>query len=925
MADPKLFQIVHINIRGIRANQTNLQYYLQQRKYPDVITINESKLNANQPFTLPYYDCVATKGTCPYGSLILKRKDIPDVNEIEELKGFNEEVVGIRINGNSTRPTVNVVTLYNPPNTMVNSDIIDAIKKLRGRTILTGDFNCKNLCWGSTMTDAQGESLLRDINRALFLILNDGKKTRYNPTTGNEQALDLMMTNSNMFSDFVDWNVDEDIGSDHYPIRATFLTSNGIYKKSHSYRNIKDTDWAKFRSKLSNISTTLPTTANELDQAVKELTEIIMDSYEATCPLKQNRFPNSPPFSPDMIQMVKQKRKLRREKAQAKANGDTLRVGQLQREINKKNNDLKHAQKINKRQNIMRQCHELNREKDSGNFFKLFETIKGKKKSHVNSGQINDGPDMATTDKQKANLFAKRLQRLHKTSENASFNKEWKSTVESHIKNKKETFEVNKEKPYTEKEKGDDDQLMAKITKDEIVNQLKKCKNKSAPGNDGLNYLILKRLPPNIFNYLTALFNTALSIGYFPLSWKQATIKMVPKPGKNHKEAKNWRPISLLSCLGKIFERIINSRISQHLEQKNLLSPSQSGFRKGRMTTEQLFRLSEDAHNSLKKKGITAALLLDAEAAFDQAWHDAIRYKVEKLGLPTRLVRLISSFLSDRKLTVSVGEQTSNSINMEAGTPQGSVLSPLLYIILVNDIPSVAKSAMIGQFADDIALWSNAYTLPACLHRLQAAVNVVEGWCRRWRIKLNGTKSNLLIFTNTREKPSNDSSLQLFNEIIRPTTNAKYLGVEFDSKLKFDQHMNTLEQKASSRLNVFKLLVKNGVDNGVLIRLYKTYVRPLFEYGSISFLPANTQRLQRIQNEFIRLSLRLPKYLRTNLIHEAAGLEILENRLLELNYGFFKKIGNLAGVREVTDRSKETIALNNKKSPLDKLLTYKTT
>ena len=99
----------------------------------------------------------------------------------------------------------------------------------------------------------------------------------------------------------------------------------------------------------------------------------------------------------------------------------------------------------------------------------------------------------------------------------------------------------------------------------------------------------------------------------------------------------------------------------------------------------------------------------------------------------------------------------------------------------------------------------------------------------------------------------------------------------------------------------------------------------MFEYGSISFLPANTLRLQRIQNEFIRLSLRLPKYLRTNLIHEAAGLEIIGNRLLELNHGFFKKIKDLDGVREVTDRSKETIALNNKKSPLDKLLTYKTT
>ena len=292
---------------------------------------------------------------------------------------------------------------------------------------------------------------------------------------------------------------------------------------------------------------------------------------------------------------------------------------------------------------------------------------------------------------------------------------------------------------YNTKEKGDDEPILSHITRDEVFTQLRRCKNKSSPGADGLNYLIITKLPPNILDYMTVLFNTALHIGYFPQSWKHATVKLVPKPGKDMKEAKNWRPISLLSCIGKLFERVISSRLSQYLEQKKLLSPYQSGFRKGRMTTEQLFRLSEDAHSSFKKKGITAALFLDAEAAFDQAWHDGIRYKVQKLGIPIRLVRLISSFLSNRKLTVKVRDKHSDTVSMEAGTPQGSCLSPLLYIILVNDIPNVSDSAMIGQFADDIALWANAQTFAESLQRLQTAVNTLEGWCRRWRIKLNGT------------------------------------------------------------------------------------------------------------------------------------------------------------------------------------------
>ena len=337
------------------------------------------------------------------------------------------------------------------------------------------------------------------------------------------------------------------------------------------------------------------------------------------------------------------------------------------------------------------------------------------------------------------------------------------------------------------------------------------------------------------------------------------------------------------------------------------------------MTTEQLFRLTEDAHSSLKKKGITAALFLDAEAAFDQAWHDAIRYKVDKLGVPNRLVRLISSFLTERELTVMVGKQTSEKVIMEAGTPQGSCLSPLLYVILVNDIPSDGDSVKIGQFADDIALWVNAHTMAGCLSRLQKAVNTVEGWCRRWRIKLNGSKSNLLFIHRSREKTSHDLCLQLFNDIIRPTNNAKYLGITYDHKLKFTDHFDEIEKKATSRLNVFKLLVKNGVENNTLLRLYKTYVRPLLEYGSISYLSTNLQRLQQIQNQFIRLSLCIPRYIRTNLIHEAAGLKSVADRLLELNQRLFQKMSKLEGVQETAEQSRGVIPLNNIKTPLDML------
>ena len=247
MANSSLFQVVHINIRGIRANKTNLQHYLEQHHFPDIVTVNESKLNANQPFSLPFYDCVASKGSCPYGSVIFKRKDISDVSVIEEFSHFNEEALGVRINGNSFRPTINIVTYYNPPNAYVNPRIIQATKRLKGKTVMTGDFNCKNLCWGSTKNDLQGEAFLKELNDSRLLIMNDGTKTRYNPISGKEETLDMIVTNGNMFRDFLEWTVDEDVGSDHYPTRATFNTYNAQLRTTQTYRNVKDTDWDKFR------------------------------------------------------------------------------------------------------------------------------------------------------------------------------------------------------------------------------------------------------------------------------------------------------------------------------------------------------------------------------------------------------------------------------------------------------------------------------------------------------------------------------------------------------------------------------------------------------------------------------------------------------------------------------------------------------
>ena len=184
--------------------------------------------------------------------------------------------------------------------------------------------------------------------------------------------------------------------------------------------------------------------------------------------------------------------------------------------------------------------------------------------------------------------------------------------------------------------------------RDELRENLARCKNKSAPGLDGLRYSVIKRIPDAYLGEIAKVLCSCLKLGYFPSAWKTAKTILIPKPGKDTREAKNFRPISLLSCLGKLLERILARRISRYMEEKNLFSNSQSGFLSNHMTAEQLLRLSEQFHTAFKKKQVVASLFLDAEAAFDKCWHGGIMYKLkENLGLPNRLVRIISSFLTD--------------------------------------------------------------------------------------------------------------------------------------------------------------------------------------------------------------------------------------------------------------------------------------
>ena len=242
----------------------------------------------------------------------------------------------------------------------------------------------------------------------------------------------------------------------------------------------------------------------------------------------------------------------------------------------------------------------------------------------------------------------------------------------------------------------DDHPMFRKITVPEITETLQKCKNRSAPGEDQISYLILKNLYREQLSDIALIYNSCLKTGYFPMAWKQAKVVMLPIPGKDLTKPTSYRPISLLPAMGKIFERIVASRLSAFLEKVDYFNKNQAGFRKKRGTVDQLFKLSQSVSTALKKHKKAVGVFLDVEKAFDAVWIEGLKYKLGRpeIGIPTKMIRLLNSFLTNRHLTVNQDSTISNKIDLKASTPQGSALSQLLFIFYVNDTPNPHQESL---------------------------------------------------------------------------------------------------------------------------------------------------------------------------------------------------------------------------------------
>ena len=250
----------------------------------------------------------------------------------------------------------------------------------------------------------------------------------------------------------------------------------------------------------------------------------------------------------------------------------------------------------------------------------------------------------------------------------------------------------------------------------------------------------------------------------------------------------NYRPISLLPQFGKIFEKLISDKLYLWCDLNNILNKEQSGFRKGRSTNDHLFLLTQYVTEGFNQKKQTDAIFIDFEKCFDKIWQEGLLFKLNSLNLPRKDVLLIKSFLEERLCFISLNGINSFYFSPDSGLPQGSCLSPILFIIFVSDIPTF-KEVKISQYADDIALYLHVKRGSCTLGKnikLQHALDTLYKWCCKWNLKINNNKTNLLSFHKIHKV---NNIYHINNEPLQTVNTIKFLGIKFDEKLNFNQHI----------------------------------------------------------------------------------------------------------------------------------------
>ena len=824
-----------------------------------------------------------------------------------------------------------VASAYTPPNNLlkcknllanINNAHNYATKNKIKNILVFGDFNGRHMMWGDIKNNAHGQRLLEFIDSSDFMICTPADKTFVAPNNGGS-VIDLLLglgnITNNISENWTDRSAELFTGAPirgHFPVLYT-VGDCSILTEPKQYADYSSTNWSSWKERLDATLDCLAhpgyhsTPLEALYYLVDEFNKAIHVANELI-PKKIVSRHTKPFWNASLTTCSKELQEL----------NITVRcrcTPMNKKLFQDKKDEFKSLLVKEKNNWIREKLSEVNIS-DSKMFWKRYKSLFHDQQANYIGNLLKNGVLFTSqSDKDKVlfkefftgehlegqgfdEVFADEVKTFYNSlvEDNMTFN----PTLVKDIKDTLDVFNIKNIDSVNESINTLNDEIT--VTELDDVIKEKKTEGKSTDGYD-VNPIMIKNLGKTAKHVLLTIFNLSLQTGQW--CWNKQDICFIKKTGKSsYIDPGAYRPISLSSNIGKILEKILEKRLRLHCKNHEILGNTQEGFCPNHSTTRYLFKLLGHLGQAKKKKLVSMVLLIDFQKAFDSVWIPGLVSKLYNYGIRGNILKLLNSFLSNRnvrlKINGKIGEfhKTCSLI----GLPQGSVLSPLLFIMYITEMlenfHNVEQNSSIGgstvtkayKYADDGTVSVTGRDILACHATLQHICNKLFEWCSKWRLLINcdQDKTEVMVINGTSTAiPTTLPAIKIGNLELQYVVKSRVLGLIIDKDLSFSYHAKDILKRCWYQwYSITKNTTRHhGLNTSSLTLLFKTMVLTKLMYAAPVWLD---RQLQLFKNLWSRALLKIvgSQYHTEKILTEALlNLPPLETQLEVLTVKFLLK------------------------------------
>ena len=743
------------------------------------------------------------------GGLLVYVKKGLQILPVDNNSNFNQYVCFNVLNSNVT---THVILVYRPPNSSsTNTDkLCDIVKNAPKNSLIIGDINFPAIDWNNLTCDSSnGRNFMNaciDNNFSQYVNFSTCTRPPYN-------VLDLVLSNNDSILNVE--NLGPLSNSDH-----VMLLIDTDYETNYDIddaikKDWKNADFESLNSKLENVNWNNVLSSDNMNEKWKSFVEKLRDIVDENVPNKRVKSESKLAWKNQFITKLQRKKsRLYKRWKQTGSESDFQNYKEVEKEVKKVIKKAKRRLEV-----------KVSKESGNEGKRKFNQYVKSKLSKNNGVGPLLDKDKNLVADPQgMANILNDFFSSVFTNDDNTN-----PVPVRQDFETVISDFEV---------------------TFKDIEIAIDATKAGKAPGPDNITSTVLKKCKKNLLLPLKIIFESSLSSAQIPDDWKNARVVPIPKKG-SRAVAGNYRPVSLTSTVCKLLERIMRSKLMDHLIENKIINLSQHGFMSDRSCQTNLLEFLDKITKMLDEGKAADVIYLDYSKAFDKICHSKLITKLEAHGIKGNIQRWICEWLRDRQQWVEIKGHKSSSKGVTSGVPQGSCLGPLLFIIYINDIDIEANNIdILRKFADDTK-GAKEIDGPEDAAQLQECINNLEEWSRKWSMEFNVKKCKIMHCGRNNPK----HSYNIGGETLKVVESEKDIGVTISSNLKPSQQCQEAAGRARCELGKISKCF-HFRDKKVFLRLYMQFVRSHLEFSSSVWCPWNQtdiDMLENVQKQAVRM------------------------------------------------------------------------